>query len=66
MAPPEKVFRAWGEKEIWWTQISQIRGVVDDLVAAVVFLFQLFVFQPLERIEICGVKHEGVVRLEMP
>ena len=66
MAPPEKVFHAWEEKEVWRTQISQIRGVVDDLVAAVVFLFQLFVFQPLERIEICGVKHEGVVRLEMP
>ena len=65
MVPPERVFHAWDEKEVWRIQISQIHGVVDDLEAAVVFLFQLLVFQPLERIAICGVKSEGVVRLKM-
>ena len=65
MAPPERDFHAWEEKEVWRIQISQLQGVIHDLVAAGVFLFQLLVFQPLERIAICGVKREGVVRLKM-
>ena len=60
VAPPERVFHAWEEMEVWRSQIWQIRGVVDDLVAAVAFLFQL-----LERIAICGVKYEGGARLKM-